>query len=251
MREFDASPVRFRIPRRCILAASFVVAVVGSLAGAPPARAQWAVIDVHAIAQLAAQAQVLEQQLATARGQLQTATQQYQSLMGGRGMELLLGGTVRNYLPATWNQLSAAVQPGGGAYAALAADVQTALGANAVLSAQWLAALSPADRQQILNLRQTTAMSQALSREALANASSRFDAVQTLINAIAGAGDPKAILDLQTRIAAEQGMLQNEQTKLQVLGQLAQAQDAAGRLQQLENSVAGHGQFQTRFRPVP
>jgi type IV secretion system protein VirB5 len=166
-------------------------------------------------------------------------------------MELLLAGTVRNYLPADWSQLSAALQPGGGAYAALAADVQTALTANAVLPAQWLAALSPADRQQLRNLRQTAAMSQALSREALANASSRFADIQTLINAIASAGDPKAILDLQTRIAAEQGMLQNEQTKLQVLGQLALAQDAANRQQQLENAVAGHGQFQTRFRPVP
>jgi type IV secretion system protein VirB5 len=251
MREIDVGSVLARLSTACAGRVVSVAATVVITLAAAPARAQWAVIDVHAIAQLTTQVQVLEQQLANARSQLQTAAQQYQSLTGGRGMELLLAGTVRNYLPANWNQLSAALQPGGGAYAALGVDVQTALSANAVLSAQGLAALSPADRQQILNLRQTTAMSQALSRQALANASSRFDAIQTLINSIAAAGDPKAILDLQTRIAAEQGMLQNEQTKLQILGQLALAQDAAGRQQQLENSVAGHGQFQTRFRPVP
>jgi type IV secretion system protein VirB5 len=225
--------------------------LAAALSTAPAARAQWAVIDVHAIAQLAAQAQTLEQQLANARNQLETATQQYQSLMGGRGMERLLGGMVRNYLPADWDKMTAALQSGGGAYAALTADFQNALNANAVLSAQWLAALSAGDRQQILSLRQEAAMNQAWSRQALANASGRFTAIQSLIDTIPSAGDPKAILDLQARIAAEQGMLQNEQTKIQVLGQLALAQDAASRQRQRESVVANHGRFETRFRPIP
>ena len=53
--------------------------------------------------------------------------------------------------------------------------------------------------------------------------SDRFTSLQQLISAIGGATDQKASLDLNARIAAEQGMLQNEQTKLQVLYQVAQS----------------------------
>ena len=57
------------------------------------------------------------------------------------------------------------------------------------------------------------------SRQALEVTSERFASLQQLIDAIPGATDPKAVLDLQARIAAEQAMLQNEQTKLMVLYQ--------------------------------
>src|SRR2546429_8104657 len=75
--------------------------------------------------------------------------------------------------------------------------------------------------------RQSAALLEALTHQALANSSSRFAAIQQLIDAIARAGDQKAILDLQARIAAELGMLQNEQTKLQALYQSAEAQQWA------------------------
>src|SRR5216684_6391594 len=106
--------------------------------------------------------------------------------------------------------------------------------ANAVLSPRRLATLSPADQQQIQAARQWSAMQQALTHEALANVSARFAAIQGLIAAISAAGDQKAILDLQARITAELGMLQNEQTKLQVLYQATQAQESAIRQQARE-----------------
>jgi type IV secretion system protein VirB5 len=46
-------------------------------------------------------------------------------------------------------------------------------------------------------------------------------------------------------------MLQNEQTKLQVLYQLAQSQSAMVAQQAREQIIAGHGSFATRFQPVP
>ena len=69
------------------------------IAGAPAAHAQWAVVDVGAIAQLVQQVQVLEQELATARGELSESEQTFRSMTGDRGMGLLLAGAVRNYLP--------------------------------------------------------------------------------------------------------------------------------------------------------
>ena len=142
--------------------------LVTSIAIAPGARAQWAVVDVGAITQLMQQVQAMQQQLATARGQLQSAQQALQAMTGNRGMEGLLGDTPRNYLPTDWTQVTRALQrPGSGGYAGLSADVHAAIAANAVLSPQRLATLSSSDRQQIQAARQWGALQQALARGVL------------------------------------------------------------------------------------
>lgn len=226
--------------------------LAASIAVAPAARAQWAVIDVPAIVQLVQEVQTMQQQLATARQQLQSAQQSLQAMTGDRGMTRLLAGVTRNYLPSNWTQVTSAL-PGHGTsgYAGLAADVQNVMAANAVLSPRRLATLSPADQRQIQAARQWNAMQQALAHEALANASDRFAAIQALIAAIPTAEDQKAILDLQARISAELGMLQNEQTKLQVLHQATQAQESSVRQQAQERAIEEQGRFETRFQPTP
>jgi type IV secretion system protein VirB5 len=221
-----------------------------SLAAAPAARAQWAVVDVGAITQLIQEVKTMSQQLITAQAQLQQAQSTLQSMSGGRGMQLLLSGTNRNYLPTSSAQLVSAMQ-GSGSYPGLSLDVRNAVSANAVLTPAQLATLSPADQQRIATARQGAALRQAIAQEALANSSNRFAALQSLISAIGSAGDQKAILDLQARITAELGMLQNEQTKLQVLGQTGDALNAANAQRDRELSIAEQGAFQTRFQPVP
>ena len=223
---------------------------IASLAVTPAAWAQWAVVDAPAIVQLIQEVQTTAQQLQTARAQLLQAQQALQTMTGDRGMEQLLGGTVRNYLPSNWTQVTGALQ-GSGGFSALSTDVQSIVMANAVLSPQRLATLSPGGQQLIQNTRQWSAMQQALSHQALSNASSRFAAIQTLIAAISSATDQKGILDLQARISAELGMLQNEQTKLQVLNQATQAQESSLRQLGREQVIDGHGPFVARFQPVP
>jgi type IV secretion system protein VirB5 len=215
--------------------------LMGSMAIMHPARAQWAVVDAPAIVQLIQQVQNAEQQLATARNQLVQAQQALQTMTGARGMEQLLSGTVRNYLPSNWTQVSAA---------ATSPDTQSIVASNAVLSPQQLAAMPPAAQQMVQASRQWTGLQQAMSRQALANASNRFASLQTLISAIPSAADQKGILDLQARISAELGMLQNEQTKLVVLNQATQAQAAALEQQAREQAISGHGRFDSRFRPT-
>jgi hypothetical protein len=46
-------------------------------------------------------------------------------------------------------------------------------------------------------------------------------------------------------------MLQNEQSKLQLLFQTAAAEQAAALEQEREQVIAGGGNFASRFRPVP
>ena len=221
------------------------------LGGVQSARAQWAVIDAPAIVQLIQEVQAMEQEVQTARDQLTQAKQALQTMTGNRGMQLLLSGTTRDYLPSNWTQLEGAMQGRSGVYAGLAADIRLAIGANSVLSSRQLSLLAPADQQQIAAGRQASALQQALAQEALANVSGRFASIQTLVDAISSATDQKGVLDLQARISAELGMLQNEQTKLQVLHAATQAQEAVLRQQQTEQVIAGQGRFDTRFQPVP
>ena len=233
------------------LAGTAVGLVCMALLPALPARAQFAVIDVASVAQLIQQAQTLARQLEQAQAQVAQAQTLYQSLTGNRGMQLLLSGSVRNYLPVNSAQLIAAMQGNASGYAALNLDIQTALRANAVLSGSQLAALPPAQQTQITTMRGNVALMQALTQEALANSSGRFAAIQQLIQAIPTATDQKAILDLQARIAAEQGMLQNEQTKLQTLYQSSLAQATVLQLQERERVIAAQGSFAARFEPSP
>jgi type IV secretion system protein VirB5 len=234
----------------CVSGRHAMLLLICYVALLPAAHAQFAVIDVASVAQLMSEVQTLQQELATARADLAQAQATYQSTVGGRGMERLLSGTQRNYLPTDWGSLQGALGTTGG-YSALSADINGLLGKNAILTPQQLSGLSPAVGQQLQVDRQTVAMLEAISHQALATTSMRFASLQQLIDAISRAGDQKASLDLHARIGAEQGMLQNEQTKLQTLYQSAQAEQWANDLQMRERIVAAHGDFAHRFRPTP
>lgn len=216
-----------------------------------PARAQFAVIDIASVTQLIQQAQTLARQLEQARAQVAQAQALYQSLTGTRGMQQLLSGTLRNYLPTDWAQITSAMQGGNSLYGALSVDIQKAIRSNALLSASQLAALPPAQQAQLMAARSNVALTQGLAQEALVNSSGRFAAMQQLIQAIPTATDQKAILDLQARISAEQGMLQNEQTKLQTLYESTLAQASVLQLREREQAIAAQGNFATRFEPSP
>src|SRR6185437_16129238 len=123
-----------------ILSAALVLA--GCIA-MHPARAQIPVTDIGAIAQLVSELQTLEQQVETARQQLAQAQSEYQAITGARGMERLLAGTVRNYLPPTWGDVRSAVTGGGGAFPVLAQQLQSTITSDAVLSDAQLSELAP------------------------------------------------------------------------------------------------------------
>jgi type IV secretion system protein VirB5 len=224
-------------------------AVLVALLTTPAAHAQFAVIDVGAITQLIAQVELLQNQLTTAQAHLAQAQTEYASITGGRGMEQLLRGAPRNYLPSSWADLQAVMQ--GGGFGGLAGGVSATLAINSILPDPSLALLPPDVRKQIQERRLLTALQQNLTREALQTTSQRFDSLQQLISAIPDAADQKAVLDLQARIASENAMLLNEQSKLRMLTEVVQAQERANQQQMRERAVLGHGQFAQRFQPVP
>jgi type IV secretion system protein VirB5 len=230
---------------------SMSIVALTLMAAAPAAHAQFAVVDVAAVTQLVTEVRNLEQALTVARQHLEEAQSELRSMTGDRGMEQLLAGINRNYLPTDWGQFTAALNNTSSAYTALSGAVQQALTEDAVLTGQQLATLSPDAQQQLVADRGTAALLQAVSRQALANASGRFSDLQQLINTIGTASDQKGILDLNARIGAEQAMLENEQTKLLVLVAAAEAQHWADEEQGGERTIADQGQFATRFQPTP
>jgi hypothetical protein len=227
------------------IATGFVLVGLLALGGTRPAHAQFAVIDVASLAQLIQQYETLQQELTTAENQLNQARSAYAAITGSRGMQNLLSGTNRNYLPTNWSQLSQVMGGSSGAYPGLAANVTSIQNSNAVLTPAQVAALSPTEQAQLAQARQNPALLQATSRTALANSSDRFSSLQQLISTIGSATDEKASLDLTARITAEQAMEQNEQTKLQVLYQVAQAQEWSRAQQVRERAIADQGSLRS------
>jgi type IV secretion system protein VirB5 len=206
-----------------------------------PAHAQFAVIDVASIVQLVQEVEQLQQQVATAKSQLAQAQSEYAAITGPRGMEQLLSGTVRNYLPTDWSQLFQVLSGSSGSFPGLAADLNSLVSSNAILTTSQVNGLSPTQQSQLLAARQSAALLQALARTALSNSSDRFASLQSLIGAIGTAADQKAALDLNARIASEEAMLQNEQSKLQSLYEVAQSQEWARAQRSREQAIADQG----------
>lgn len=209
----------------------------------PAAHAQWAVVDVGAIAQLIQEVQLIQQEVNTAQNELGQVRQTYQSMTGGRGMQNLLGGVNRNYLPTDLNTLQALLAGNNANFPQLAAQIQQIVGQIAILTPAQLASLSPAEQAQVAAARGNAALLQSLAGEALSTTSARFASLQQLIGAIGGATDQKGALDLEARISAEQTMLANDQQKLQALYRAADAEELARQQSAREQAIADIGSF--------
>lgn len=215
------------------------------LLSSAPARAGIPVIDVAAVAQLIQQVMYWTEQIQHMVTQVNQLRQTYQSISGQRGMGQLLALTdaARNYLPEDIGPLLDGIDGAAGAYAGVSGQIQSILNANAVLSPQALADLTPEQRALIEDARRAAASLQSLSRTAYGQTSRRFAQLQSLIGQISATDDQKAILELSARIQAEQNMLANETNKLTALYQVAQSQELARAQQMREHSVRAVGTF--------
>jgi type IV secretion system protein VirB5 len=216
-----------------------------AVVAAPQAQAQFAVIDVGAIAQLIQQVATMRDQLMTAKDQLDQARDALNSMRGRRGMEGLLSGEERNYLPADWPEWERTLQQATREYRALSRDLDRIMRANEVLTPDYVARWTPDQRERFLESRRSAAAMQMMSRKALESTSARFDSIEQLVRAIGSAADQKAILDLNARIAAEQAMLQNEHTKLGVMYEAMRAEETARKQRARELAIQARGSLRS------
>jgi len=153
------------------------------------------------------------------------AVMTHNSLNGVRGMNSLVNDpAIRRYLPNEWSEAMNLLNSPGG-YTNLQAKI------NSIRSAAQITGLADtgldpnsAIARAFVGAQNQAAMNRALSEEGYKQASDRITAIQSLIDKVGDAPEAKDVADLQARIQGEQVMVQNELVKLQLMGQLQQAQ---------------------------
>ena len=159
--------------------------------------------------------------------QIEQAKQQYESLTGSRGLGNIMNNpALRDYLPGDWQAVYDSVKNGG--YSGLSGTARTVYEQNKVFDS--CAHIVSSEQRTACEARAVKpAQDKGFALDAYNAAKSRINQIDQLMAKINQTQDPKAIAELQGRIAAEQANIQNEQTKLQMYSMVAAAED---RLQQ-------------------
>ncbi|HYR06084.1 MAG TPA: type IV secretion system protein, partial [Gallionella sp.] len=98
----------------------FVIVLLAAMGIGPVFGSGIPVIDVAAISNQLKQIAYMVQQLQQMQQQVAVLQAQVRAITGGRGMETLLSGQVRNYLPPEWNEAMNLLNQGNQAYRQLA-----------------------------------------------------------------------------------------------------------------------------------
>lgn len=206
------------------------IPIIAMLCLAPSAWAQIPVTDGALLGQ--GQTQHMEsvakyvEQINQLKMQVEQMRTQYAAITGVRGLGTILNDPrVREYLPEDWKRIYDAVRSGN--YEGLTEEARRIYEANHVYDT--CEGLVAEARQTCEAQAVKPAQDKALTMEAYNRAAARLNQIEALMGQINQTEDPKAIAELQGRIAAEQALVQNEQTKLQLFALISQAED---RLQQ-------------------
>lgn len=155
--------------------------------------------------------------------QIKQAEKEYESMNGSRGLGTILNDpAMREYLPPDWQLVYDSVRKGG--YSGLSPNGQAVYNANKLFDS--CSYITVADQRTACEARAVKAsQDKAVAMDAYGAAKRRITQIDQLMRKINDTKDPKAIAELQGRIAAEQANIQNEQTKLQLYAMVAAAED--------------------------
>ncbi len=207
-----------------VIQSSFIALAVTFSAGA---FAQIPVTDVAHITQDAVnQAANIAQYIAQVEQlkiQVQQELEQYKALTGSRNLgDIFNDPKYRQYLPADWQKVYDSVKSGG--YAGLTGTAKSIYDDNHIYDA--CSSIQNSDQKSVCEQEATKpALDQGMATDAYNTATDRLNQIEQLTQQINSTQDPKAIAELQGRIATEQAAIQNEQTKLQLYQMVADAQD--------------------------
>ena len=224
-----------------------ILALVTGLFSGGQAFAGIPVIDGANLAQAIQQVMAWAQQYQQMTQQIQQLQQQIESVTGSRGFSSVLNSPAfqqaRRTLPEDAQTLLNLAN--GGSYGNLASSINTIKQATSTLTASDFGSQSAADQWwSDLN---RAASNKALSQEAYNSAQQRLSNLEGLLQQISTTQDPKAIAELQARINVEQGLIQNEQAKINAMAMLVNAEREISEMKERDTSIrmAGTG------RPVP
>jgi type IV secretion system protein VirB5 len=161
------------------------------------------VLDMSNLAQAMLMVQNLKQQVEQLKSQ-------YDAVTGNRGYGMILNDpTLRSYLPDQWLTIYDQVKSG------TLQGISNA--AQQIAAAEGLNGASTAAQQRYYD---TLAANKAMTMQAYNATLSRLNNIQALMQQSNLTQDPAAKADLQNRWAAEYTMVQNEQTRLNLMSRL-------------------------------
>jgi len=155
--------------------------------------------------------------------QINQMKQQYDALTGARGLgDILNNPALREYLPEDWQGVYDAVKNGG--YAGLTGQAQSIYNENKIYDGCAHLGISEA-RTACEAQAVKPSQDKASALAAYDKTKDRLQQIDQLMQRINTTQDPKSIAELQGRIAAEQAMIQNEQTKIELYKMVSEAEE--------------------------
>jgi type IV secretion system protein VirB5 len=146
--------------------------------------------------------------------QVQNQEAQYRALTGNSSFGTIMNAaSLRNYLPDQWQAIYD--QARNGSLGAISTTMQ------AIEQQENMTGASSQGQQRYYD---TLAANKAMNEQAYSATMARFENIQALMRQSNLTQDPTAKADLQNRMAAEEAMIQNDQTRMQLTSQLQQAE---------------------------
>lgn len=195
------------------------------------------VIDASSLAQQIEQVVAWGKQYEQMMQQIQNLQQQITNTTGSRGFSSVLNSPAfqqaRRMLPQDAQTLLDLAA--NGSYGNLTNSINTIKQSTTTLNNGSFSSVHASD-QWAADLNRA-ASNKALSMEAYNSAQQRLTNLENLMSQISTTQDPKAISELQARIATEQGLIQNEQAKIQAMTMLVAAEKQIAEMQARETSI--------------
>ncbi|WP_321944004.1 type IV secretion system protein [Paraburkholderia tropica] len=190
--------------------------------GATAAHAQIPVTDALTLAQAVQQVTTLTSQLEQMKAQYTMLTSQYTAITGNHSYGQILNdaSTLHNYLPDSWSSIYSNISSG--------SSSTLASSTNSIKSTEGLTAGSTTAIQRVYNV---TAANKAMQMAAYNANIDRLNNIEALMVKADATQDASAKADLANRLKAEETMVQNEQTRLNMASRLQQSESDLSELQ--------------------
>ncbi|MGL4927159.1 MAG: P-type DNA transfer protein VirB5 [Plesiomonas shigelloides] len=199
-------------------------------------------------AQMLKEYATLVDQLEQMRRQFEQMEKDYQSITGTRNLgQILNNPEFKEYLPNNWQDVYSSIRTDG--YKGLTGTAKALRDASKVFDA--CSNVQDRIEKQICEASSVKpAQDQAFALDTFKKSSERTGQIEGLMQRINTTSDPKSIAELNARIQAEQAMLQNEQTKLDMYLASSDAEQAMLR-QQARESIAKYRNSTNYGQKVP
>lgn len=188
--------------------------------------------QVQNYAQMLKEYATLMEQLEQMKQQFAQMEKDYQSITGTRNLgQILNNPEFKQYLPDNWQQVYNSIRNNG--YKGLTGTAKALRDASKVFDA--CASIQNPTKKQVCEASAVKpAQDQAFAVDAFKKSAQRTEQIEGLMKRINTTSDPKSIAELTARIQAEQAMLQNEQTKMEMYLASSKAEQAMLEQQEIE-----------------